>query len=208
MKFDELGQFAKPNGASDFEDAPVICGMAVTFSYPTEYPIDMSEFVWAGKYRRCLNPKNDLSRDQCMELWSGLKAQGREDLVDSRRVTGKDFFAPSNKGHEMRCKGLKASWFQDQWLKVDMLYSAKVKPMEELNQILTILWNHPDDWFIKTYCKWNPSWAESLRKYWYVGYFDFNDLDENGRAKKVGNWRDEKDFCEWVLSKIEERIKK
>lgn len=198
MKFDDSGLYIKPNGASDFEDAPVISGMAVTFDYPVK--MDMTVFVGPdGKYRRNATPKYDLSRDQVVELWSGLKKQGRGDLVDSARITGRDVLAPSVKGHEARCKGGKASWWQDQWLKGDMAFSAFCKPLEELNQLLTILWNHDDDWFIKTYCKWNPRWDEALRIYWFKGVTLPN-------GKQDGNWRDEHEFCEFVILKIKGRI--
>jgi hypothetical protein len=186
----------RPNGASDFEDSPVIAGMAKTFEYPVD--VDMTLYIGPdGKYRRNLAPKYDLSRDQVVELWSGLRKQGRGDLVDSGRITGKDLLAPSVKGHEQRCKGLKASWFQDLWLKGDMAFSAKFKPLDELNQLLTILWNHEDDWFIQTYCRWNPQWEEALRIYWY-----------KGNAPGDGDWRDEKDFCEHVIQKITGRLAK
>lgn len=196
--------FYKPNGASDYEDSPVIAGMAVLFEYPTEHHIDMSIYVGEdGKYRRCPNAQYDVSRDQSVCLMAGLCKQGLTSLVSLDRVNGRDFMAPSIRGHEQRCKGNPASWFQNFWLKnIDLRWSAAFQPMDELNQLFCILEvaalsGKPE--LMQWYCKQNSQWRESLRKYWYVGYI-------NEKGEREGNWRGEEAFCEHVIKHIEGRL--
>jgi hypothetical protein len=204
--------FVKIKGASDLEDSSMAAAMCVVFDYPIE--VSLSKYLkqpyyeWYSMYQRCDNSKYLFSRDQTLCLVAGLYLKGMSDFVGLERVDGHDVFSPANKGHVKRCQGLKASWFQDLWFWADLAFSAYVKPLEELNQLFCMMMI-ADVKFMKWYCKANPRWREALRQYWYEGYM-VKKIREDGSGFiwiKEGNWRDEKEFCEHMICKIEERIK-
>lgn len=217
MIFDKYG-LPRVTGASDMQDSAAIAGLMVAFNYHTTPPLwpyllmrnteipDRDDPTKMHKFDRPIyvrHPKEykfDLSRDQWVLLIAGMAKQGIEpELIDIKYVNGKDFMSPSVRGHERRCKGKKAYFWQDWVLCLDMWYSYKYKPMEELNQLLTILWLHTDDKYILKYCEKNPQWQASLRKYWYEGYL-------NAEGKREGDWRGEKELCEHIITVIEARI--
>lgn len=186
--------FVKIEGSSDLEDSSMAAGLCALFKYPIQ--VNLALYLkqpyheWHSMYQRCDNSKYLFSRDQTIPLVAGLYTKGMTDFVGLERVDGKDIFSPSDRGHIRRCQGLKAYWYQDLYFWAELAFSAKVKPMEELNQLMAKLMV-ADKKFIKWYCKANPRWAESLRQYWWQG---------------AGAWRNEKDFCEHMILKIQERI--
>ena len=176
--------FVKIKGSTDLEDSSMAAGMCVLFEYILD-EIDLNLYIKKdGMYQRCNNSKYLFSRDQTICLVSVLSEQ----FVSLDRVDGKDFFSPSDKGHIQRCKGQQASWFQDAWFWAELAFSAKVKPLDELNQLFCKMMI-ADVKFIKWYCDNNSQWRDSLRNYWC-------------------DWRNEKDFCEHVINVIENRINK
>ena len=172
--------FVKISGATDLEDSSMAAGMCALFNYPIEVDLNLY-FKPDGMYQRCNNSVNTFSRDQTICLVSVLNKQ----FVSLDRVDGKDFFSPSDKGHIARCKGQQASWLQDTWFWAELYFSAKYKPLDELNQLFAKMMV-ADKRFIKWYCQANPQWRDSLRNYWC-------------------DWRDEKDFCEHIIKVIEKR---
>lgn len=217
MKFDEYG-LPRVTGASDKQDSAAVAGMMAAFGLEGAPPLfaylllrgkeipdrdDPTKMHKFDKHIYVRHPKEykyDLSRDQWVLLIAGMAKQGlAPEFIDIKFVNGKDFMSPSVRGHERRCKGKKAFFWQDWVLRLDMWYSWKYKPMEELNQLLTILWLHPDDKYILKYCEKNPQWADSLEKYWFKGYI-------NAEGKVEGNWRGEEQFCAQVIAKIRARL--
>ena len=185
--------FVKITGASDLEDSSMAAGICATFNYP----IAMDLFRYFNKndnynYQRCDNSKYLFSRDQAICLTAGLKTQGFDaKFIGADRINGKDILSPSDKGHIKRCQGLKASWFEDAWFWAELAFSAKVKPLDELNQLLCKMMI-ADPKFIKWYCRNNPQWEQSLKNYW---------------CENDGAWRNEPELCAQMIYKINERIK-
>lgn len=192
MQFDKFG-FPRPNGATDFQDSAFLAGMMVAFDWPEFVPL--SKYIVPGipfKYVR--HPTEDkgydFSRDQYVGLSTGYAIGGDYALVDEECITGKDYLSPSINGHTLRCKGLQAKWYQDLNFWADLWFSAKVKPMEELNQLFCMM-RIADKKFVRWYCMANPKWRQALRNYWY---------------ENEGKWRDEGAFCEHVILQIEKDI--
>ena len=155
--------FVKFNGVDDYEDSPVAACLNEIFI--KMYRVDSSVYVRPdGTYQRCANSKYSFSRDQTIMLLALFYFQGRHDLVSLDRVDGKDIFPPSVRGHERRCKGLKANWFQNLWLKAEILSHAYVTPKEEPNQLLAMAIVAGDE-YVKMWMKHNKHWEYSILRY-------------------------------------------
>ena len=192
MIFDELG-LPRVQGASDLQDSAAFAGMLTVFGWPQSIPLEkyVIEENAVKKYvRHPLERIYNFSRDQYVCLIAGLKTQDRTDLVDQSYVDGKDFMSPSIKGHERRCKGLKAYFWQDWNLWLDLWFSAKFKPLDELNQVLSIMMIAPPK-FAKWYDKANPNWRAAVLNYWCHG---------------AGAWRSEPEFAALQIAAFEKRI--
>lgn len=185
MRLDNNGYICV-SGASDSEDSSMFVGMLATFD--SSINIDFTKYINAeGKYQRCLNPRYDFSRDQYIPFIAGLKSRGLSHLVSQDRVTGRDLISPSVKGHERRCAGLSANWFQDLWLKAEILYHAKVVPLNEPNQLISMLMIHPNKNLLKMWTTLNKQWKESILVYWSEG---------------AGAWRGEPELAKSMINKI------
>lgn len=184
MIFDELG-LPKDSGASDYQDSARLAGIMATFGH-SQAP-DLSKYIVSGKYRRHpVEYKYSMSRDQTVCLFSGLKAQGKVNLVDPAYNTEGDLVSPSVRNHFKRCANFATSRFGDMWLKADVLWSAFVKPMGEPNQLLCVLWN-ADVKYLKLWTKLNKKWKAAIEDYWC-------------------GWRGEPELAALMISKIEGRI--
>lgn len=177
--------FVKITGASDLEDSPVAAGLCTIFDYPIE--IDpLLYFNKNGMYQRCADSKYFFSRDQTIPLIALLRIKGLSHLVSLDHVDGKDVFSPSVKGHIKRCQGGKASWLQDTWLWLDVWFHAKVKPLEEPNQLIVMMW-FADPKYLKWWCANNPHWEMSIEIYWI-------------------SWRNEPELAALMIAAIKFRI--
>ena len=191
MKFD--GRIYKIEGASDLEDSSMFCGLISLFEYKK---VDLLYFIvfgtgWSNYVRHPYGPKYSFSRDQYLCLSAGLCKQHLYSYVNEEWISGKDLLSPANHGHTKRCQGLKANWFQNLWLKAEILFHAYVKPIDEPNQLIAMMIVAGDD-YLKLWTKHNKQWERSLRKYWY---------------QEDGAWRNEPEFCEHMISEITKRIK-
>ena len=156
--------FVKISGASDLEDSSMAAGLCVLFDYPLT--IDLNNYLDEHlMYRRCKDSKYSFSRDQAVCLVAGYWKQARYDIVDANKINGKDILSPAVKGHIQRCKGLKSAWFQDSWLWLELWFSAKCKPLDELNQLFAMMMV-ADKKYIKWYVKANPQWQDAVHLYW------------------------------------------
>lgn len=126
--------------------------------------------------------KFDLSRDQ----WICFVSAAPKELIDRKHINGIDLMSPSVRGHELRCKGQKASWWHDLWLTAEMAAHAWFTPLSEPNQLLLMVRKAGK---LKKYCSMNPQWREALRQYWI-----------KTRAKP------EVDLCEHTIKTIESEI--
>lgn len=184
MIFDENG-FPRDTGASDFQDSSRLAGIMATFDYPNTP--DLQRYIVSGQYRRHPTEKRySMSRDQTICLFSGYKAQQLGNLVDRDYATEGDLVSPSVRNHFIRCAGGEGGWLGDQWLYLDIAWNAWVKPMEEPNQLICILWN-ADDKYLQLWVKMNPKWRQAINLYWC-------------------GWRKEPELAAHMISKIERRL--
>lgn len=186
MIFD--GKIFKISGASDYEDSAMFNGLIALFEYDSR--VNFGHFIFGppNKYiRHPYRTKYNFSRDQYLCLIAGIYKQNIPYWINENWIDGNDFLSPSDHAHTRRCQDLQATKFQDAWFWAELWFSAKFKPMDELNQLFAKMMV-ADKKFMKWYCKTNPKWSDSLRAYWC-------------------GWRQEKDFCEHMISKIEELIK-
>lgn len=205
MRFDQLNLPIEDN-ASDKQDSIRLAGLMAVFDHPEAVPMNRylliegdriplrdtpdSVFI-CPKNMYVRHPKEyifDLSRDQYICAIGGFSEQNKRYLIDRKYVNGKDLLSPTVTGHELRCKGQKASWWHDLWLWCDMMYHAKFTPLSEPNQLLVMLKIAGTDW-VQSYCKANPKWREALRTYWIAT-----------RAKP------EVELCEHIIKQIESII--
>lgn len=164
MIFDNLG-LPKENGADDLQDSARLAGLLSVF-HIGENKIDLTLYIKEKRYIRHPNEYiYDFSRDQALCLMAGLYAQRLYHLVDLRLVTGHDIFSPSHRGHVKRCQNKKANWFENLWLKAEILYQAKFKPLNEPNQLLCMMVVAGVD-YLKIWTDNNPQWSEAIINYW------------------------------------------
>ena len=166
MIFDFMG-LPKENGATDLQDSARLAGVMATFGFcPEGRILPIEKYFVLGKYvRHPLEIKYNFSRDQTLCLVAGFYFQGLRKLVDLKHVTGIDIFTPAHRGHIRRCKGLKASKFQDWWFWFDVWRAAKFDKMGEPNQILCQMMV-ADKKYLKYWLKHNPMWRASVEAYW------------------------------------------
>jgi len=191
MKLDEFG--LPLENATDKQDSCRLAGVMRTFKHPMAF--DISKYVISyGQY--CRHPKEFIykqSRDQTVPLFAGLFVDGLNHLVDSNySPPSGDWISPSVRGHFKRCAGLKANWFQDLWLWLDVLWSCFIDPMAESNQLICLMKVHPNKAYLKFWCKWNKKWKNSIKNYW---------------CENEGAWRGEPELAEIMIKTIEEDVK-
>lgn len=185
MNFDALG-LPKENGATDLQDSARLAGIMTVFGWPQE--IDVRQYVKQAEttvqyyVRHPLEIIYNFSRDQAICLMAGLFAAGYSYLVNENSITGKDLLSPSVMGHVARCKGQKASWFQDLWLWLDVWFHANVTPLEEPNQLLCMMMT-ADKKFLRYWTTANPAWVTSIKNYWC-------------------GWRNEPELAQFMIDRI------
>ncbi len=175
----------RDNGATDFNDSARLAGILALFQYPVEKEIDLTLYIdddW--KYVR--HPKEykyDFSRDQAVCLMAGLWIDFVPYLVDRNSITGKDFLSPSVRGHIRRCQDREANWFQNLWLKLDIIWNSFIDPLSEPNQLICMLVVAGPK-YVKLWTKLNPMWRVAITTYWC-------------------GWRDEPDLAMHMIKRIE-----
>lgn len=199
MIFD--GRIYKIEGASDYEDSSMFNGLIALFDYNgaaadfwqnrtlrnfIEY--DEAGFPFGKRYVR--HPYGTIylfSRDQTLCLWAGFHKVAMSGSVHKSLVDGKDVFSPANMGHYRRCRNEEANWFQNLWLKAEILFHSKFTPLDESNQLISMMMVAGDE-YLKLWTKMNPRWRESISLYW-------------------DSWRKEKDFGDHMIKIIENKTR-
>lgn len=184
MIFD-IWNFPRDNGATDWNDSARLAGIMCLFQdeQATKIPLKEYVIVTSKKYvRHPIDDDYDFSRDQAVCLVAGLYKKGLYDLVQESYVNGKDIFSPSVHGHFRRCSGGKANWFQNQWLKLDIMWNAKFQPLSEPNQLICMIYVAGPE-YIKLWTTHNKKWKESIRNYW-------------------SNWRNEPGIAELIIQEL------
>jgi len=186
MIIDKIG-LPRDNGASDKQDSARLAGVAAIIGMFPKFALNLY-VLHIGKYvRHPQESKYSFSRDQSICLFAGLNSQKLSILVDPNYKTEGDIVSPSVRGHFRRCAGLEASWFQDAWLWLDVLFNCHVKPLTEPNQLVCMMLVHPDKKYLKYWTSKNKQWQDSINEYW------------NG-------WRDEPTVSAAMINKIKSLI--
>ena len=191
MIFDTLG-LPKENGASDLQDSARLAGIMVTFGYEPNGPIPLERYLIKENDRRvyCRHPserKYNFSRDQTLCLVAGYGTKNLRHFVSQRFVDGRDIFSPAHKGHLARCRGEKATWFQDLFFWGAVWYSATLNQLDEPNKMLCMLMM-ADKKFMKYYLKTNKQWRQAILNYW---------------CENDGAWRGEPELAAHMIAVLE-----
>jgi hypothetical protein len=193
MIFD--GRIFKITGASDYEDSSMFNGLIALFEYDSRVDWALSEFfsgaLLNGKYvRHPYGSKYNFSRDQYLPLAAGYWKKNHPGFVHESFIDGNDILSPANHGHTRRCQNGKANWFQNLWLKAEILFHAKFTPLDEPNQLIAMMCVAGPE-YLKLWTKNNPQWQRSIKKYW---------------CEEDGHWRAEPEFAEHMILKIKQAV--
>lgn len=165
MIFDKLG-LPRDTGATDWNDSARLAGIMVLFNYSDADKINLELYIKNDVYTR--HPEEstyNFSRDQAVCLMSGLFKSDNEAFVNADYITGNDFLSPSVLGHIKRCQAEKASWLQNQWLKLDIMYNGLFTPRAEQNQLMCMCVVAGPE-YVSMYKRWNNQWQKAVTDYW------------------------------------------
>ncbi len=164
MIFDEQG-FPRDTGATDFKDSARLAGMMAIVGDPRTP--NLAKYFWDGlPVRHPMYSTSDFSRDQLLCLVAGIKMQGLwHSNIHLYKPTNGDWISPSHKDHLRRCARLPDTWLGRQWLKLDILFHAKVTPLAEPNQLIAMLIIAGPEW-VKRWTDANQYWRTSIANYW------------------------------------------
>lgn len=179
------------SGSIDGADSARLVGIMAVFNHPIFVICsDYAKRNYIDEYYYLRHPieknKYPFSRDQAVCLFAGLHVQGSSAWVNPNYKPQNDFISPSVRGHFKRCAGLTDTWLERMWLYLDVVYSAKIDPLAEPNQLICMLMI-ADPKYLRLWCKLNKSWQESITAYW------------NG-------WRGEPELVELMIETIQNRI--
>lgn len=189
MLYDNLG-LPKENGASDKQDSARFAGILSLFWKEFDQRLTRLYVVadpFKNQFIYVRHPSElvyDFSRDQYICLAAGLSISNPE-RVNEKFITGRDILTPAVGGHTKRCRGEKANWLQNLWLKADILFHAYATPTDEPNQLICMAWIAGPE-YLRLWTSNNKKWEESIRSYWC-------------------GWRDEPGLAEAMIKKIRER---
>jgi hypothetical protein len=232
MKFDEYG-YPYPNGATDSEDSSHLAGVLAITKHPQA--VDCERYIFTREivendfiisslptrvilknyYRRCINPKYDLSRDQAWLLMVALLLQGKNDLVRTEFINGKDIIYPSLKGVEAIAKRGKPYFWQYYWAKLEVYIHAKFQPLKEPFQTIAACEVYD---LYEFWTKHNEFWRDSIRAYFaglsndsFMMSFKQSSLLRGlmlvqYARKPDGYWRNEPELAEHIIRYVESKI--
>jgi len=187
MIFDDY-RLPRDTGATDLQDSARLAGIMTVIGWPQRIPLDRYLAHYPARYVR--HPQEsiyDFSRDQAVCLMAGFGKLGQSIYVNADLIRGSDLLPPSVRGHIRRCQGLKANWFQDLWLKADILFNAYCVPLSESNQLICMMIIAGPS-YVKLWTMSNEKWKQSIEDYWC-------------------GWRGEPELAAAMINYIEEYIK-
>lgn len=177
-------------GSVDGQDSARLAGLMYLFGHKDCSKFDITMYYTGWDYLRHPVEGNiyKFSRDQAVCLFSGLFSQGHFLHVEPNyKPTNGDWISPSVRGHFRRCSGDKARWYEDLWLLFDVIWSAKIEPMAESNQLISMLMVHPSKLYLWLWTKLNKKWDDSIIEYW-------------------SKWRQEHDLAQLIAFRIIKEI--
>jgi hypothetical protein len=176
-------------GSTDGQDSARLAGLMYLFKHPDYRKFELNDYCGFGDYLRHPIEHNiyPFSRDQATCLFAGLSISDRLCVNQDYNPTNKDWISPSVRGHFIRCSGEQAKWYHDLWLLFDVIWSAKVDPMAEPNQLISMLMVHPSKRYLWLWTKLNKRWDDSIIEYW-------------------SKWRQEHDLAQLIAFRIIKEI--
>jgi hypothetical protein len=188
MIFDEVYQLPRPNGATDFNDSSHLAGLLAVTKHSEQ--VSCKKYLRVRGYtRHPFESRYDFSRDQAIMLMCGLIAQGQQEYVNLKYITGRDILPPSVRGLVRIAQGKNPHLLQRLWLKGEIYWHSYLQPLEEPNQIIALCSAYGDE-YLKLWTKHNKLWKWSIYRYW-------SQLD--------GQWRQEPELAEWVIKYVESK---
>lgn len=189
MIFDEF-ELPRDNGAVDMKDSARLAGLMALFEHKNSP--DLTKYLIGDKlipvrhpiYFAIKDKSSMVSRDQIIPFAAGLWRQDTSYRINPNyKIPNGDWLSPSHKDHLRRCCGEKDTWLGRIWLWFDVLWACYVRPMDENNQILTmlVLAGKP---YLQFYLKNCKDWKKCIRVYW-------------------AGWRSEPEFAEFIIDKLE-----
>lgn len=142
---------------------------------PIRYPYTARRIFWAHA-KRGFFCQNELTIDLQPKPWYARR----------------DILTPSHIAHLLKVAQIPwLNWFvvlARLWLILDILWSTKVRPWDESNQIICMCASEKSNWALKLYTKWHPNWRHTILGYW-------------------SGWRNQEEISDTLIRYIEERIK-
>jgi hypothetical protein len=198
MRFDDVHQLPRPNGATDYNDSSHLAGMLAVTNHPQQVDCrcyigkttpDSSEQMTAY-FRHPDELRYDFSRDQFTPLAAGLIKQGHASFVNTKYITGKDLLPPSVKGMVRIAQGKKPYFYQSIWLTLEIYWHSYLQPLDESNQLIALCSVYGDE-YLKLWTKHNKLWKYSILRYW-------SELD--------GFWREEPELAYHIIKYVESKL--
>lgn len=173
--------FPRDTGATDMWDSARLGGLMALLRHP-QAP-DCSRYLVDGRPTRhpTVTP-DDFSRDQLVPWIAGYWKQAGP-LPVAYKPSNRDILSPSQQDHVRRCQGKPDTLLGRAWLWADILYSAYVDPMAEPNQLIAMLVVAGPKW-VRRWMRLNKNWREAVMAYW-------------------GGWRNEAEFAEFIIYRLE-----
>ena len=182
--------------STDKNDSPRLNGMMVLCDVPGFIDLNMYR-VGNDLVRYIGHDIKDMSRDQILPLCAAYKYLNEMDvnfeyaiqlLIDKKVAPNGDWLSPTHIGFLKSCLGQRVNWYERIFIEADIVWSTKIKPYGESNQILAILMVLGNS-YLRKYCKMHPDWKEPIISYWSK------------------SWRKELDVATAIVKKVESLIK-
>ena len=155
-----------PNNCTRDQLIPYV---AALWAWEKHYEADMMMVAHRQRGWRCQNTERD--KPGTMKQWPN----------------GPDWLAPDHRLHLKLAAGAPledATALERAWLEASILWSTKVKPQAEQNQIICqCLVAGPE--YVRKYVEGHPNFEGELRRYW-------------------GTWRDQREIAELLIKKVRE----
>lgn len=176
------------NGANDAMDSARLAAMMNLARCPRK--VNLLQYLDVDTYLPRRWPKadtNDFSRDQLLPFIAALYDAGHiqycriiHDHYESKGwiVNGKDPLNPAHRNHLRICAGYNASWWGLLWLKAEILWGTKIKPYDESNQLLAMLFVAPRE-YMKSYVRKHRDFTQPINQYWKDSYRNEPELAYN-----------------------------
>lgn len=115
----------------------------------------------------------------------GWRAQNTHEYEGAKKpwYRGADIMLPDVRNHLRLCSGLKGSAIGYLFLNLSIIWSAKIKPFDEQNNIACMVIVAGEK-YLNRYKKLHPNYKKAIREYW-------------------GNWRDQVEIGEMLIKRIE-----